>query len=314
MTQTTCCDACQASTECKFWIYGSVPVAKTGYNCWLMSEIGSKVNRSDRVLGSKVTKPPFAHNSLSIEIAASKHTWHFGDIPSQNLGGTISSWNEVGPAGGAPTLQRGLLSKAGWSLIEDNAPSPHGQDPYVGGATARFTDDVDGWVDGSPWLASPDRTPGDGFDGYFFGCGARFRDCLGDWAMLSGAVPLPPKRTWPPMHAPKRTWPPMHVRAPLRVDAFVQLRYQVLAAINLAHSSDPPRMFVQRRWVCGGRSTRLSAPKASRRSCCPSSRAESCPWTCCRWTWTGTSGGEGEAWPFVHFVVMMIVWDWLRTA
>ena len=197
MTQTTCCEACEVTKDCKFWIFAAVPVAKTGYNCWLMSRIGSKVNRSDRVLGYKVTKPPFAHDSLSIEIAASKHTWHFGDVPSQNLGGTISSWNEVSPGSGAPTLQLGLLSKAGWSLIEDNAPSPGGQDPYVGGATARFVDgDADPhWVDGSPWLATPDRTPGDGFDGYFFGCGDKFRECLGDWSVLSGPVPLPPKRT-----------------------------------------------------------------------------------------------------------------------
>ena len=197
MTQTTCCEACEVTKDCKFWIFAAVPVAKTGYNCWLMSRIGSKVNSSDRVLGYKVTKPPFAHDSLSIEIAASKHTWHFGDVPSQNLGGTISSWNEVSPGSGAPTLQPGLLSKAGWSLIEDNAPSPGGQDPYVGGATARFVDgDADPhWVDGSPWLATPDRTPGDGFDGYFFGCGDKFRECLGDWSVLSGPVPLPPKRT-----------------------------------------------------------------------------------------------------------------------
>ena len=118
-----------------------------------------------------------------------------------------------------------VLSRDGWSLLVDEAPTTARTDPFVGGATMRFAaaaedgveknageeaeEDMiegasegahhtggDAWVDGSPWQAYPDGGgAGASYDAYFFGCGASHRACLGDFAALSGAVPIPPKQT-----------------------------------------------------------------------------------------------------------------------
>ena len=140
--------------------------------------------------------------ALSIQLMNSSNTWRIGDRDVGNLGGTISSWNEIQPSQlTAGEVQPGLLSRDGWALIIDTAPAPNRTDPTVGGATARFENSgKETWVDGSPWLAKPtagaDLSAGGGFDGYFFGCGSAYRACLGDWATLSGPIPLPPKQTF----------------------------------------------------------------------------------------------------------------------
>ena len=43
-------------------------------------------------------QPPFTSTSLSITMLDTQTTWRYGDAASGNLGGTISSWNEVKPA------------------------------------------------------------------------------------------------------------------------------------------------------------------------------------------------------------------------
>tara|TARA_B110000208_G_scaffold189823_1_gene252199 strand:- start:46 stop:3738 length:3693 start_codon:yes stop_codon:yes gene_type:complete len=218
-TEAQCCAACDAKKECKLWIFSGTNVTRKGDNCWLMSS-GNEVKNVDRTVGMTSTPPgpqvaPFTPQSLSITMLSVTTTWRFGDVSRGNLGGTISSWNEVtgdqqSMSDWDKILQPGLLSRDGWSLIVDNAPAPDRSDFIpVGGARARFAPSgKDDWVDGSPWLAYPDgedanpsstaaaaaAAPG-AYDAYFFGCGRNFKACLGDWTTLSGAVPLPPQQT-----------------------------------------------------------------------------------------------------------------------
>ena len=217
-TEPTCCAACAAHAGCAAWLFASDGVpTRTGENCWLMANRGSgTVKKRGRLLGTASAPRPFAPTALSIELlnySNSSAVWHAGDVARNNLGGTISSWNEVDPAAMARgDVQPGLLSRDGWSLVVDNAPLVGGKNAssVAGAATARFlstgrtspTEPAAApapWVDGSPWLAYPDSDE-DGaaaapYDAYFFGCGAEFRACLHDWSVLSGAVPLPPRQT-----------------------------------------------------------------------------------------------------------------------
>jgi hypothetical protein len=70
--------------------------------------------------------------------------WHEGDTGG-NLGGTISSWNEVSPADFLTgRVQDGVLGRGGWAVLDD-------------AGIGRFDDDSSAprWVDGSPWVAPP---------------------------------------------------------------------------------------------------------------------------------------------------------------
>jgi len=190
---------------------------RTGENCWLMANLGSGTEKKrGRLLGTKSTVAPipFSPTALSIVLlngSSPSTEWHAGDVARSNLGGTISSWNEVDPASMASGgVQPGLLSRDGWSLVVDNAPLVEGKNASdsAGTATARFLPPARAapteyaatpapWVDGSPWIAYPEEVGAAAapFDAYFFGCGLQFTECLHDWSVLSGAVPLPPRQT-----------------------------------------------------------------------------------------------------------------------
>lgn len=115
--------------------------------------------------------------------------WHPGDTPSGNLGGTISSWNEVSPSSIPGTLGPGLLSRDGWTLVDDSATPrfSNATDP-----TARFLGKAP-WVDPRSYAR---RTASDlplAADWYFFGCGLDYRACVADFSGLSGPIAIPPQ-------------------------------------------------------------------------------------------------------------------------
>ena len=87
----------------------------------------------------------------------------------------------------AAAAEDGAEKNAGEEAEEDMTTGATERAPHTGS---------DAWVDGSPWQAYPDGGgAGAPYDAYFFGCGASHRACLGDFAALSGAVPIPPKQT-----------------------------------------------------------------------------------------------------------------------
>lgn len=110
--------------------------------------------------------PGFTRETLRITVRATNHTWRYGDRDGQNLRGTARTLDNVS---GRTELEPGLLSRSGWSVIDDSA-------------SLVFT--PAGWVTA--------RSPGHR-DLYFFGYGLDYQAALNDFAALAGPVPLIPR-------------------------------------------------------------------------------------------------------------------------
>ena len=114
--------------------------------------------------------------------------WASGDefspaFRDDNLGGTISSWNEVDPAN--LHLQKGLLSRAGWAVLNDLHTTRFDTAPKAKGTP---------WLGQGPWWAQAPRQPT--ADLYLFACGRRYTECLGDYAAVGGPIPLLPRSAY----------------------------------------------------------------------------------------------------------------------
>ncbi len=120
----------------------------------------------------------FTADGLSITFGKGV-TWRYGDADSANLGGTLRTLDKTD---GPVALEPGLLSRAGWSVVDDSA-SP---------------------VFDNGWIAA--RHPGaPATDLYFFAYGQDHAACLRDYRALSGGVPLVPR--WALGNWWSRYWP-----------------------------------------------------------------------------------------------------------
>jgi alpha-glucosidase (family GH31 glycosyl hydrolase) len=119
-------------------------------------------------------------DTLSVRLKESDTTWHYGDHDSGNLLGTYRTLDRID--GGVP-LEPGLLSRSGWTLVDDSQ-------------TLVFDD--------SGWLA-PRQAPQGQRDLYFFGYGLDFKACLADYRLIAGPVPLLPR--WALGNWWSRYWP-----------------------------------------------------------------------------------------------------------
>lgn len=122
----------------------------------------------------------FTRKGLYVELKESENSWHFGDHDWRgNLHGTGRT---LDGADGAIRLEMGLMSRTGWSLVDDSK-------------TLVFNSD--GWLE-------PRRIP-DALDLYFFGYGHNYLDCLKEYTRITGHTPLIPRwilgnwwsRYWP---------------------------------------------------------------------------------------------------------------------
>ncbi|HEX7598287.1 MAG TPA: TIM-barrel domain-containing protein, partial [Polyangia bacterium] len=113
--------------------------------------------------------PPhgFNHRTLSIEVSATGHTWHFGDRDYENLRGTART---LDGAGGAVHLDPGLVSRQGWAVVDDSNS---------------LVFNADCWIEPR---AHPENT-----DLYFLGHGHDYLGALGDFTQVAGAIPLIPR-------------------------------------------------------------------------------------------------------------------------
>lgn len=115
------------------------------------------------------TSRPFTKNSLIIKVqgnlSAYHSIWRFGEEPD-DLRGTMRSLDNVD---GAAELEHGLMSRLGFSVIDDSRSMILTQD---------------GWVE--------PRNP-NACDLYFFGYGLDYQRCLRDFYHLCGKTPLLPR-------------------------------------------------------------------------------------------------------------------------
>ncbi len=112
----------------------------------------------------------FTADSLEIKVLSTQADWHFGDRDWQNLSGTGRT---LDGADGPIRLESGLLSRSGWSLVDDSH-------------TLVF--DSAGWLTPRPAQAGAKNQ-----DLYFFGYGHAYIECLQDYFKVAGSVPLVPR-------------------------------------------------------------------------------------------------------------------------
>ena len=120
----------------------------------------------------KLGQPPAAE-TLTVTLREQDHTWHFGDPDVDNLMGTYRTLDTVD---GKVQLERGLLSRAGWAVVDDSR-------------TLVFDDR--GWI--SPRETTPVENGEESLDLYFFGYGHDYACALSDFQKIAGPVPLLPK-------------------------------------------------------------------------------------------------------------------------
>ena len=109
---------------------------------------------------------PFTPENLSIRIKSVDRVWHPGDKDAGNLRGTTRTLDF---ANGYTALEPGLISRDGWSVIDDSTTLVFNQES---------------------WLEP--REPG-GLDLYFFGYGHDYKSCLADYCRVSGKMPMIPR-------------------------------------------------------------------------------------------------------------------------
>ncbi len=116
----------------------------------------------------RLTERGFASDTLSIEVLATSTKWKYGDRGEwQNLRGTTRTLDGVN---GATHLDRGLMSRDGWSIVDDSRS---------------LVFRPDGWLMPRPHAQNVDL--------YFFGYGHDYQQCLADFCKIAGRVPLIPR-------------------------------------------------------------------------------------------------------------------------
>ena len=126
------------------------------------------IETDDVRLHYTISDTGFAPETLSITLKASGAVWHYGDADPANLRGTARTLDNVD---GHTTLEQGLMSRAGWAVVDDSR-------------TLVFDDKC--------WLVPRRAEPG-ALDLYFFGYGHAYQDVLRDYCRVAGQVPLLPR-------------------------------------------------------------------------------------------------------------------------
>jgi len=109
-----------------------------------------------------------SQDNLKIDIKANNENWFYGKKDDQNLKGTYRTLDGIE---GAVELEEGLLSKSGWTLIDD---------------TASLVFNDTGWLEA--------RNKGDEYqDLYFLAYGDDYQKILNDFSKLTGDIPLLPR-------------------------------------------------------------------------------------------------------------------------
>ena len=113
----------------------------------------------------------FSEQTLSITFKKSGQVWKFGDGDEGNLLGTTRTLDCVS---GLATLEKGLISRDGWSVVDDTRTLVFNAEQML-----------------EPRSACPPSAETQ--DLYFFGYGHDYKGCLKDYAAIAGQAPLLPR-------------------------------------------------------------------------------------------------------------------------
>ena len=108
--------------------------------------------------------------------------WYPGKDDALNLKGTTRTLDGQIGDNKRQELENGLLSRAGWSIIDESPRTKRGD----GSTTFAF----DKKYDGIDWVAEP--VDKDAIDWYFLGYGHQYKKALGDFIKIAGRQPMPP--------------------------------------------------------------------------------------------------------------------------
>lgn len=140
----------------------------------------------------RVSMAGFSADTLAITLKQTGRTWRYGDSPrtAGNLKGTTRTLDNVA---GATHLEEGLLSRAGWAVVDDSAalvfnaegwlePRP-GREHHASPGNA-----IQRWL--GQWFGKPKNSS---TDLYFFGYGQDAAACLADYTRVTGPIPMIPR-------------------------------------------------------------------------------------------------------------------------
>ncbi len=124
-------------------------------------------------------------NSLKITFSMNGQTctWYPGKDDALNLLGTTRTLDRAWGDTQRDRLENGLLSRAGWSIIDESPTATRGD----GSTSYPMEKNSDGFM----WWQDP--ADQNAIDWYFLGYGHDYKDCLSDYIRVGGRVPLPPK-------------------------------------------------------------------------------------------------------------------------
>jgi alpha-glucosidase (family GH31 glycosyl hydrolase) len=117
--------------------------------------------------------------TVSLSLDGKEVVWKPGTEDAGNLLGTTRT---LDTARGAVRLEPGLISRDGWTLVDDSAR------PLFDSADFSFrAGEQSAW----PWVMP--RPAGERQDWYFFGYGHDYKGALHDFTRVAGKIPLPPR-------------------------------------------------------------------------------------------------------------------------
>lgn len=141
-------------------------------------ELRYKVGSDPRVLASAST-----NLQITFNLNGMPTTWYPGKDDSANLLGTNRTLDTAWGDNARSKLEKGLISRAGWSVIDESPATTRGD----GSTTYALAPNEDGFM---WWQSLPDAKS---TDWYFLGYGHDYKQCIMDFTRVGGRVPLPPK-------------------------------------------------------------------------------------------------------------------------
>ena len=131
----------------------------------------------------KVTDKKPDNLSIAFEMNGQECLWYPGKDDALNLMGTNRTLDQAWGDSRRGDLEKGLLSRAGWAIIDESPKTKRGD----GSTSFVLAPNEDGFL----WWNEP--VDKNATDWYFLGYGHEYRKCLGDFVRIAGRVPMPPK-------------------------------------------------------------------------------------------------------------------------
>lgn len=120
--------------------------------------------------------------SVNFQLNGKDVTWYPNMKDTGNLKGTTRTLDGALGDSQRSNLERGLLSRNGWVVIDESSTF------NIGDGTRSLA--FDDQVDGVPWVSQ--QVDATAIDWYFMGYGHDYKKALGDYTQVGGKQPMPP--------------------------------------------------------------------------------------------------------------------------